>query len=115
MQPNPLWQKALEQYRKELQHGDDYDVTLSVTSMEDLLTQARSLEPPAARNSSTLCSLSRLEPILGRLIDFSAVAALCLGADAKSAAVVWGSIRLILTVGIPPCNEKPLPVFAKPS
>lgn len=63
--------------------------------MDELLEQARSLEPPASQNSSTL---SRLEPILGHLNDFSAVTALCLGADAKSAAIVWGSIRLILTV-----------------
>ena len=96
-----MWEKALEHYRKELQDGDDYKVTLGVTSMEELLTQAKSLEPPASRNSSALNSLSRLEPILGHLNDFSAVVALCLGADAKSAAIVWGSIRLILTVGSP--------------
>jgi len=42
--------------------------------------------------------LSRLEPIFGHLNDFSAVTALCLGADAKSAGIVWGSIGLVLTV-----------------
>lgn len=64
--------------------------------MEELLTQARSLEP--LRSTSPLASLNRLEPILIHLNDFSAVMALFLGADAKSAALVWGSIRIILTV-----------------
>lgn len=90
-----LWDKALEQYRRELQDGDDYNVTLGISNMEELLKQARSLEPPASHTSSTL---SRLEPILSHLNDFSAVIALCLGADVKSAAIVWGSVRLILTV-----------------
>jgi len=92
---SPLWDKALEQYRREFQDGDDYNVTLGISNMEELLKQARSLEPPASHTSSTL---SRLEPILSHLNDFSAVTALCLGADAKSAAIVWGSVRLILTV-----------------
>ena len=96
-----MWEKALEQYRKELQDGDDYNVTLSVANMEELLAQARSLEPPASRTSGTLRSMSRFEPILSQINDFSAIIALFLGADAKSAAIVWGSIRLILTVRRP--------------
>ena len=66
--------------------------------MEELLTQARDLEPPGARNRNILSSLSRLEPMLLHINDFSAITALFLGANAKSAALVWGSIRIILTV-----------------
>ncbi len=66
--------------------------------MEELLTQARNLEPSGARNKNILSSLSRLEPMLLHINDFSAVTALLLGANAKSAALVWGSIRIILTV-----------------
>ena len=93
-----LWEKALEQYRKELKDSDDYKNVIGVSSMEELLTQARNLEPPGARNKNILSSLSRLEPMLVHINDFSAVTALFLGADAKSAALVWGSIRIILTV-----------------
>jgi len=42
---SPLWDKALEQYRRELRDGDDYNVTLDISSMDELLKQARSLEP----------------------------------------------------------------------
>ncbi len=93
-----LWEKALEQYRKELKDGDDYESVIGVNSMEELLTQARDLEPSGARNKNILSSLSRLEPMLLHINDFSAVTALFLGASAKSAALVWGSIRIILTV-----------------
>ena len=95
---SPLWENALERYRKELKEGDDYDHIMDFISMEDLLSQARALEPTNSRSKTPLRSLSRLEPILVHLSDFSAVIALCLGADAKSAALVWGSLRLILTV-----------------
>ena len=66
--------------------------------MEELLTQARAVQPLGAHNKTLLNSVTCLEPILVHLNDFSAVIALCLGADTKSAALVWGSIRLILTV-----------------
>jgi hypothetical protein len=39
-----------------------------------------------------------LEPTLSHLNDFAAVAALCFGANTKAAALVWGSIRIILMV-----------------
>ena len=88
----------MERYREELKDGDDYNNILDVDSMEDLLSQARSLEPPGSRSKNPLTSLTRLEPILVHLNDFSAVIALFLGADAKSAALVWGSLRIILNV-----------------
>ncbi|MCJ1396521.1 hypothetical protein MMC18_009412, partial [Xylographa bjoerkii] len=98
---SPLWEKALERYRKELKDGDDYDHIMDVGSMEELLNQARALEPTGSRSKTPLGSLNRLEPILVHLNDFSAVIAICLGANAKSAALVWGSIRIILTLLVP--------------
>lgn len=95
---SPLWEKALEKYRKELKDGDDFIDILKVGSMDELLSQAKSLEPAGACNSASSASLTQLEPILGHLNDFSAIVALFLGANAKSAALVWGSIRIILTV-----------------
>ena len=99
---SPLWEKALEKYCKELKDGDDFVDILKIGSMEELLSQTKSLEPAGARDSASSSSLTRLEPILGHLNDFSAIVALLLGADAKSAALVWGSIRIILTVGKAP-------------
>ncbi|MCJ1404908.1 hypothetical protein MMC11_008134 [Xylographa trunciseda] len=98
---SPLWEKALERYRKELKDGDDYDHIMDVGSMEELLDQARALEPTGSRTKTPLQSLNRLEPILAHLNDFSAIIAICLGANTKSAALVWGSIRIILTLLVP--------------
>ena len=95
-----LWAKALAQYRRELKDGDDYESVIGVSSMEDLLTQARNLEPPGARSKNILSSISRLEPMLLHINDFSAITAQFLGADAKSAALVWGNIQIILTVSL---------------
>ena len=96
-----MWEKALEQYRRELKDGDDYESVIGVESMEELLNQARNLEPPGVQSKSILSSLSRLEPMLLHINDFSAITALFLGANAKSAALVWGSIKIILIVLLP--------------
>lgn len=42
--------------------------------------------------------MNRLGPTLKFVDDFSAVIAICFGADAKLTAFVWGSIRLMLTL-----------------
>lgn len=88
----------MERYREELKGCEDYESILEVDSVEELLNQAKALRPPGALNKTTASSMNRLEPILIHLNDFSAVIALCLGAEAKIAALVWGSIRIILTV-----------------
>jgi len=95
---SPLWAKALERYREELKDCEDYEGILEVDSVEELLNQAKALRPPGALNKFTASSLNRLESILNHLNDFLAVIALRFGADAKIAALVWGSIRIILTV-----------------
>ena len=93
-----LWEKALDQYRKELKNSDDYEGIMGVDSMEELLSQTRSLEPPGAQSKTFLTSLNRLEPMLLHLNDFSAVTALFFGVNPKGAALVWGSLRIILSV-----------------
>ena len=47
--------------------------------------------------------MKRLEPILLSLNDFAAVVAWALGMNGKVAAIIWGSIRLILKV-LTPCS-----------
>lgn len=66
-----------------------------VKSLEDLVAYARTINFPGA-NSFT--ALSRLGPTLKLVDDFSAVIAICLGANAKVIGFVWGSLRLIITL-----------------
>ena len=66
--------------------------------MQDVLTYAKSFENLWPRERTTLNSLNRVGPMLKFVDDFSAVIAVCFGADAKLTAFVWGSIRLILTL-----------------
>ncbi|KAI9719975.1 MAG: hypothetical protein M1812_003100 [Candelaria pacifica] len=98
---SPLWERALERYRAELKECDDYEGVLDVASVEELLSQVKALEPAKANNRTTMSTLNRLEPTLTHMNDFAAVVALCLGAETKTAALVWGSIRAILTLALP--------------
>lgn len=86
----------MQEYRSELRGGND--IVLEAESLEQLLTQAKSFETPFFRNSNQSSPLNRLEPIFSYFNDFAAVMAVCFGADAKVAGVVWGSIQIILTV-----------------
>lgn len=61
--------------------------------MEQLVDQIRTYNPVNPKEKATL---NRLDPILKFVNDFSAIVAICFGTDAKIAALVWGSIRLIL-------------------
>lgn len=94
----PLWHKALERYREELEENDDYKDIIVVESLEDLLNHAKTIESLLPRERTTISSMNRLGPKLKFVDDFSAVIALYFGADVKLTAVVWGSIRLILTL-----------------
>ena len=60
-----------------------------------MVEQIKTLEPPNAREKAVV---NRLDSVLKFVNDFSAVVAVCFGADAKIAALVWGSMRLILTL-----------------
>lgn len=66
---------------------------LEAGTLEDLLAQIKILEPPNAKEKAVV---NRLNSILKFINNFSAVIAMCFGADAKIAALVWGSIRMIL-------------------
>ena len=69
-----------------------------MASVEELLTETKALEPVVSRNATISKAFNRLEPILSHINDFAAVIAVCSGADAKAAGLVWGSLRVILTV-----------------
>lgn len=79
----------------------DQDV-LSVHGPDDLLQQVHDLVPadsPTFGNWTR--NLRRLQPILLSLNDFAAVITFAsgMGVNSKVAAIIWGSIRLILKVG----------------
>jgi hypothetical protein len=93
-----LQHRALERYREELANSDDYATITEIASLDDLVDYTKTMEPLLPRERNALDSIRRLKPTLKFVDDFSAVIALCFGADAKLTAFVWGSIRLILTL-----------------
>jgi ATP-dependent Clp protease ATP-binding subunit ClpA len=95
---SPLWHRALERYREELNQTDDYQSVTEIASLDDLLNYTKTIEKSLPRDRNAFGSLQRLGPALKFVDDFSAVIAVCFGADAKLTAFVWGSIRLMLTL-----------------
>ncbi|RYP89134.1 hypothetical protein DL769_000182 [Monosporascus sp. CRB-8-3] len=94
---SPLWHQALEKYREELQAAEDYQAIQKVHTLEELINSFSSIQDAAPSNYAGVLSLNRIAPRLKFVDDFSAVLALCFGADAALTAAVWGSIRLILS------------------
>jgi len=47
---SPLWHKALERYREDLEENDIYQDVIKVESLEDLLNYAKTIEPLLLRN-----------------------------------------------------------------
>jgi hypothetical protein len=92
-----LWHKALEKYREELQAADDYQSIQKVHTLEELIDSFSSFQGAAPSNYAGVISLKRIAPRLKFIDDFSAILALCFGADTALTAAVWGSIRLILS------------------
>lgn len=101
---SPIWQAAIDRYYEELRKGGvkgptiDHDVW-SIHSPDDLIQQINDFAPANSSVSSQwVGTLRRLEPILLSLNDFAAVITLALGMQGQVAAIIWGSIRLILKV-----------------
>ncbi|KJZ74929.1 hypothetical protein HIM_05660 [Hirsutella minnesotensis 3608] len=95
--PSPLWHQALEKYREELQAAEDYQAIQKVHTLEELINSFSSIQDATPSKYAGVLSLNRIGPRLKLVDDFSAVLALCFGADAALTAAVWGSIRLILS------------------
>jgi hypothetical protein len=94
-QHRPLLSQALERFRSELK-GDD-EAILDVDNVEELLAQARAMEP-ALSSRGRPSSVKRLESILPHINDFAAIIAVCSGADAKATGLVWGSLKVVFMV-----------------
>jgi fungal STAND N-terminal Goodbye domain len=101
---SPIWQAAIDKYYEELRKGGVKGPTIdedlwSVHSLNDLLQKIHSLAPTDSQASGNWVRLlRRLEPVLLSIDDFAAVATLALGMNGQAAAIIWGSIRLILKV-----------------
>jgi hypothetical protein len=93
---SPLWHRALERYREELEENDDLQSVTEIESLEDLLNYTKTIKPLLPREQNALSSIQHLGPTLKFVDDFAAVLAVCFGADTKLTAFVWGSIRLML-------------------
>jgi ATP-dependent Clp protease ATP-binding subunit ClpA len=95
---SPLWLKAVERYRAELEENDDYQDIMEVGSLEALLDHTKTIESLLPPERTMLNLMNRLGARLRFVDDFSAIIALYFGADANLTALVWGSIRLMLTL-----------------
>lgn len=99
-QESKIWRAALQRYYDELANGGykghaiDKDLW-DIKDPEELLNQIRSL-PASGRGPE---DLNILKKILVGLSEFVAVATWALGMNGRVAAVIWGSIRLLLVVG----------------
>jgi hypothetical protein len=101
---SPIWQAAIDRYYDELRKGGvraptiDQDVW-GIHSPDDLLQQIQDVAPADSQAPGTWKKfLRRLEPILFNLNDFAAVLTLALGLNGQVAAIIWGSISLIMKV-----------------
>lgn len=101
-----IWRNAIQRYYDELEKGGIKGPAIekdlwNVESAMDLLEQMKTLEPQDWKSMDANKNLiNRLEPVLLSLSDFAAVTACAFGMNGKAvvAAVVWGSIRLLLKV-----------------
>ncbi|KAL2022812.1 hypothetical protein VTK56DRAFT_4628 [Thermocarpiscus australiensis] len=99
---SPIWQAALEKYYSELARGGikttmiDKEVW-TIQCPDELLAQIEGLDSVQKMRADIRSkTLSQLHPLLLGLGDFAALAARVMGMNGKVAAVLLGSIRLII-------------------
>ncbi|CAH0040349.1 unnamed protein product, partial [Clonostachys rhizophaga] len=105
--PNPIWKNAMKKYYDELRKGgiepsviDKY--LWKIQNLEDLFNQPESLfEVQDSQPSSLVQGLTQLRPTLLALNHFLGATSWIMGTNAKFAAVLWGSFRLILKYAEP--------------
>jgi hypothetical protein len=99
------WEKALESYHEDLAADDDFRMILETGSLKELLADDQTLQPFGPRGRKALDSMNRLKPTFKLLNDFSVVLEVSVGAGTAVTAVVWGGIRMILTVYLYPWQD----------
>ncbi|KAH0598669.1 hypothetical protein MHUMG1_03973 [Metarhizium humberi] len=73
----PLWHKALEKYKEELQAAADYQDIQTVHTLEQLMASFSSIQDSAPTNYAAVRSFNSIAPRLKFIDDFAAVLALC--------------------------------------
>lgn len=104
---SPIWQAAIDRYYKELEEGGmkrtptiEKDLW-EIESPTALIDEIQSMVPQETAISKVwITVLPKLEPVLLGLNDFAAVIAWSLGMNGRVAAVLWGSMKLILKVSM---------------
>jgi hypothetical protein len=101
---NPLWQAAMAKYYTELAKGGikssviDKDLW-KTHSLDELIAQIEAVGNGQVTQAATWTqSLAQLRPVLRGLNDFAALSSWLMGMNGQVAAVLWGSIRLIIKV-----------------
>ncbi|KAL9049311.1 MAG: hypothetical protein Q9162_007284 [Coniocarpon cinnabarinum] len=93
---SPIWGRAFEHFRRDLEESDDLRSVMDDGTMEGLVAYAESVGSTAMDRNRTTQYMQRLSPIIRFIDDFAAILAYCTGADLGATALVWGSIRLML-------------------
>lgn len=94
-----LWEKPLHSYHEELGGEDNFRTLFKTNSLDELLDNKHILGPFGPQSRKALDTINRLKPVIMTLNDLSAVLAVSIGAGTAVKALIWGSVRNILTVG----------------
>jgi len=104
---SPLWQAAIGKYYTELAKGGikssviDKDLW-KIQSPDELIAQIEAVgKGQATQSAAWTQSLAQLRPVLLGLNDFAVLTSWLMGMNGKVAAVLWGSIRLIIKFAQP--------------
>lgn len=100
----PIWEKALDSFRDNLMIVGAFQRILDARSIEDVSNDAKVLQPFGLKGKSSLEFTSRVKPTLNMVDDFSCMLDFCFGPKTVLLAPIWGSLRMILIVGIPILN-----------
>lgn len=100
----PIWEKALDSFCDNLMIDGAFQKILGTRSIEDVSNDAEVLQPFGLKGKSSLEFTSRVKPTLNMIDDFSFMIGFCFGPNTVLLAPIWGSLRMILIVGIPVLN-----------
>ena len=96
-QATPVWERALEDYREDLV-DDHLQTILDTGSLEELIKDTKILQPFRPQGRKALDSMNRLKPTFKLINEFSVVMGVCFDAGAVLTPLIWGSIRMVLSV-----------------
>jgi hypothetical protein len=96
-----IWQAAVNRYYDELRKGGIKPEVINkdlwdIKSPSDLIAQLEALSAP--RSKTWTVDLNRLKTVLLALGDFAALTALVVNVNGRVAALLYGSVRLIVKV-----------------